>query len=198
MRTKGLLFRFLILSILAGCTTVSLPVRAADDDPLTLTTSLVERLYLSPLGLTNPLVRVETENYLINRHPLAFQVRVFDADDSQGPKEVLSIGIVIVEGRVQFVGVSGDALTRERANTLESKVLQARKATTLQVIRDVTGWVEPSAPQPGKKPGSEEIVFRDPHPSPYVIGERRVVVLDSKSGLPLLVGSPSLPAPSTR
>lgn len=199
MRTMHVLFNLLMFPILAGCAGGSLPVQAAGDgDPLKLSTSLVQRLYLSPLGLTNALVRVETENYLIDRRPLAFQVHVFDTDDSQGPKELLSVGIVMVEGRVQFVGASGDLVTRERATTIDLKALQTRKAGALQVIGDVTGWVEPSAPRPGRKPDSEEIVFRDPYPSPYVIGERRVVVLDSKSGLPLLVGSPSLPAPGTR
>src|SRR6266536_3542051 len=87
----------------------AMPLTGAGADGLTYVRQIVDKVYLTPLRLSDAVLQIETDRFRSQREPHAFVVHVYKTARPDA-SEVLRIDIVTMGTYLQYVSARGSAI----------------------------------------------------------------------------------------
>jgi hypothetical protein len=154
--------------------------------PFDVAIDAVQRLYLQPLEISDAVIELKTAPFGIDCAPDELSVRVLRENTPDVLTEILKVVVIVIAGRVQFLSANGDLLGQS--------VSAAQRASVLDYLSKVNGWLVAGEMRRGVKQGLSEIDLRDPRSPANYISETRTVVFNDATNLPVMIGSPARPA----
>lgn len=154
--------------------------------PFDVAIGAVQALYLRPLGLSNVMLKLESEPFGLECAPDEVTVRILEETGQGDVTELLKVEFIVVAGRIQFLSATGDLLERP--------VPAAERTAALQYLKKLNGWTIAGQMHRGTKEGLSEIDLRDPRPPTHLGLETRKVVFRESSNHLVMVGFPARPS----
>lgn len=161
-----------------------LEIKPRADSPfaaLSFVRRLTTELYVYPLGLANPRLRIDRDS------PYGFVVHVLERAE-WAPAELLTVNVVWVRGHLQYVSASGKALDGP-APTRE--VLEYRRAAAVRILQSLGGYSTDGKERRATRAGSVELRFTHPDP-PAHLSPGATAVFEQRSGILTMFGTPAV------
>jgi hypothetical protein len=155
---------------------------------LSFVDSLTRELYVYPLGLGNPMLRIEEDPVRDREAMTGFVVHVRERVE-WAPPELLTVRVVRVRGHLQYVSASGPALEGPAPT---GQVLEYRREAAVRALQALGGYSTDGKEHRSTRPGFVELRFTHPDPPPHLFGTA-TAVFHQRSGILTMFGTPAVP-----
>lgn len=159
----------------------------ADTDSVAFAERLTTDLYLRPLHIDRPSLRIEVDRFNQGSEPHAFIVHVYRTGAASAA-EVLTVNIVRVRAYLQYVSAAGPALK----SAASKEIRDDRHVIAVNTLHELGGYETDGKERHSVRAGFVEQQFTHPAPPSY-LSNTATAVFNKETGFLVMFGTPAVP-----